>query len=81
MAKIDEAKEGAVIQVVDPAVTPDKKSGPPRLLIILGGLFGGFILMALWIFLSETLAVSRTDPHARELLESLLPIRGKRANA
>lgn len=81
MAKIDEAKEGAVIQVVDPAVMPDRKSGPPRLLIMLGGLFGGALLMMLWIFFAETLAVSRTDPHARELLESLLPLRGKRTNA
>jgi len=81
LAKIDEAKEGSVIQVVDPAVEPDKKSGPPRLLIILGGLLGGALLMMLWIFFAETLAVTGKDPHARELLESLLPMRGKRANA
>jgi len=28
LAKLDEAKEGALIQVVDPAVPPDKKSFP-----------------------------------------------------
>jgi uncharacterized protein involved in exopolysaccharide biosynthesis len=81
LAKIDEAKEGAVIQVVDSAITPDKKSGPPRLLIILGGLLGGALLVGLWIFFAETLAVARTNPDARELLESLLPMRGKRPNA
>lgn len=40
LAKIDEAREGAVIQVVDVAATPDKKSRPKRLLIaILTALF------------------------------------------
>jgi uncharacterized protein involved in exopolysaccharide biosynthesis len=39
-AKIDEAKEAPVIQVVDPAIPPEKKSGPPRALItILGTVF------------------------------------------
>ncbi len=28
LAKLDEAKEGAIIQVVDPAIPPDKKSSP-----------------------------------------------------
>ncbi|MGH9562175.1 MAG: GumC family protein [Terracidiphilus sp.] len=80
LAKIDEAKEGAVIQVVDPAVMPDKSSGPPRLLIVLGGFFAGLVLTALWIFCSETMA-ARQDPKARELFESLKPRRSKRANA
>jgi len=43
-AKIDEAKEATVIQVVDPARQPDKKSGPHRGLIILGSLFLGIVL-------------------------------------
>jgi uncharacterized protein involved in exopolysaccharide biosynthesis len=35
-AKMDEAREAPVIQVLDPAVVPDKKSWPPRALFILG---------------------------------------------
>jgi capsule polysaccharide export protein KpsE/RkpR len=35
MAKIEEAKEIPVVSVVDPANVPEKKSFPPRLLIIL----------------------------------------------
>ena len=34
LAKLDEAREGAVIQVVDPAVVPDKKSFPRISLIV-----------------------------------------------
>lgn len=80
LAKIDEAKQGSVIQVVDPAVTPDKRSGPPRLLIILGGFSAGIVLTSLWIFSSETLAAARNDPKSRELLRAFLLRRNKTAN-
>ena len=43
-ARIDEAKAAPIIQVVDRAVPPDKKSGPHRLLITLGCGFIGFCL-------------------------------------
>jgi len=42
LAKLDEAKEGAVIQVVDPAIPPDKRSFPKRTLIVLGATVLGF---------------------------------------
>ncbi len=45
LAKLDEAKQGAIIQVVDPAFPPDKRSFPKRILIALlaagSGLFVG----------------------------------------
>jgi uncharacterized protein involved in exopolysaccharide biosynthesis len=45
IAKLDEAKEGALIQVVDPAIAPDRRSFPKRNLIVIGaavfGLFFG----------------------------------------
>ena len=44
MAKLDEARQGAVIQVVDPAAPPDRKSAPKRTLIVLGALVGGLVL-------------------------------------
>ena len=48
MAKLDEAKEGALIQVVDPAVPPDRKSFPKRSLIVIiataAGLFIGVFI-------------------------------------
>ena len=48
-AKLDEAKEGALVQVVDIARIPDRKSGPPRLLIIIVGAVLGFFSCAAWI--------------------------------
>ena len=44
VAKVDEAKEGAVIQVVDPAIPPDKRSFPQRALIVIGATIGGLLL-------------------------------------
>ena len=42
VAKLDEAKEGALIQVVDPAVAPDRRSFPKRGLIVIGATAVGF---------------------------------------
>jgi tyrosine-protein kinase Etk/Wzc len=53
-AKLDESKEAAIIQVVEPAIVPDQKSSPKRALIlilfVIGGLFAGCIsvLMLRW---------------------------------
>jgi adenine/guanine phosphoribosyltransferase-like PRPP-binding protein len=51
VAKLDEAKQGALIQVIDPAVPPDRKSFPKRALIVIGatalGLFFGVFLALL----------------------------------
>lgn len=44
LAQLDEARQGAVIQVVDPAVTPDVRSFPNRELIVGGATAIGFFL-------------------------------------
>jgi tyrosine-protein kinase Etk/Wzc len=50
-ARLDEAKEGAPIQVVDPATTPDHRSGPKRLYYSLFGfVMGAFISVLFVIF-------------------------------
>jgi tyrosine-protein kinase Etk/Wzc len=52
-ARLDEAKDAAIIQVVDTAIEPDKKSSPKRALIVtlfaLGGLLVGcIVVLTLW---------------------------------
>ena len=55
LAKLEEAREGAMVQVVDPAVVPDKRSFPKRSLIVIGagavglliGLCAAFTLVGL----------------------------------
>lgn len=48
-ARIDEAKDAPVIQVVDFAVPPERKSGPHRALLIVTGLFLSGILACLFV--------------------------------
>jgi tyrosine-protein kinase Etk/Wzc len=52
-AKLDESRSAPMIQVVDPAVVPDTKSGPPRtLLTFLFAALGG-LAAAAWIYARE----------------------------
>lgn len=44
IAKLDEAKQGAAIQVVDAAIPPDRRSSPRRGLIVIGATAIGFFL-------------------------------------
>jgi len=44
IAKLDEAKDKGLLQIVDKAIEPDRKSKPKRaMIILLGALIGGFI--------------------------------------
>jgi tyrosine-protein kinase Etk/Wzc len=53
VARLDEAKDPALIQVLDPAVAPEYKSKPKRAFIVLGAtLLAGFAAIA-WAFFSE----------------------------
>jgi uncharacterized protein involved in exopolysaccharide biosynthesis len=52
-ARLDESKEPTIIQVMEPAIEPDRKSSPKRTLIVLGsavlGFFVGcFVVLILW---------------------------------
>jgi tyrosine-protein kinase Etk/Wzc len=61
-ARLDEARNAAVIQVLDPAIEPDRKSGPPRTLIVslttLAALFGS----AGWVIAAGALRRMRSHP-------------------
>ena len=53
-ARIDEAKEAPVIQVVDPAVPPERKSGPHRaILSVLGAMMSAFS-GAIFVFFTQS---------------------------
>lgn len=49
IARLDEAKEGPVLQQVDMAVPPDYKSKPSRALIVLGGTMLALLLSSLYV--------------------------------
>jgi tyrosine-protein kinase Etk/Wzc len=71
VAKLDEAREGSIIQVVDAAVTPDKKSFPPRTLIVIGMTIFGFFVAAFWVFLQDVSARAFEQPENRQRLEAI----------
>src|SRR6266568_1751190 len=71
IAKIDEARQGSVVQLVDKAIPPDKKSSPKRLLIVACSAIAGFVLAIFWVLFSEALRFARRDPRQREQLNAL----------
>ena len=67
MAKVQEAKEIPTVKVLDPPQIPDKRSFPPRLLIIFIGTMGAIVAGTIW--LSARSAWQETDDHdERKLL-------------
>lgn len=72
IAKLDEAKEGQVLQQIDRAVPPDVRSFPPRALLVLGGLVAGLAIGVLWVVTRRYGALLRAeDPSAAASWEAM----------
>jgi uncharacterized protein involved in exopolysaccharide biosynthesis len=69
-AKLDEAKQGAVVQVIDAAVPPDARSSPHRTLIVLGGALLGLILGAIAVVFVAGLEQIRANPATGPKIEA-----------
>jgi uncharacterized protein involved in exopolysaccharide biosynthesis len=71
VARIDESREGAVIQVVDPAVPPERKSKPKKALIaVVATLAAGFAIL-LWVMVRHALRSSASNPASSEKVSRL----------
>jgi tyrosine-protein kinase Etk/Wzc len=70
-ARIDEAKSAPIIQVIDRALPPDKKSGPKRLLLVIGGALTGFAISCIWVVLSETIRRMKRDPRSMSRIHNM----------
>jgi uncharacterized protein involved in exopolysaccharide biosynthesis len=71
LAKVDEAREGAVIQVLDAAQPPERKSKPKKALIaVIATLAAGFALL-LFVFVRQALANAGRDEASAEKLAAL----------
>jgi tyrosine-protein kinase Etk/Wzc len=64
VAKIDEAHQGAIVQIVDRAVVPDHRSSPMRSVIVLVAALLGMFFGILFVFVRE--AVSRISSNPLE---------------
>jgi tyrosine-protein kinase Etk/Wzc len=58
-ARLDEAREAPVLQVLDAASLPDTKSSPKRMFIMLGGLLVGIIVSSIWVLVREPIRTFR----------------------
>ncbi len=71
IAKLDEAREGEVVQIVDTAVTPDKKASPHRTLIVIGATILAFFVAVFYIIVRRGLERTFSIPENRERLEAI----------
>ncbi len=71
MAKVDESREGAVIQVLDAAQPPERKSKPQKALIaIVATLAAGFALL-LFVFVRQALRNASQDKESAQKIAAL----------
>jgi tyrosine-protein kinase Etk/Wzc len=70
-AKLDEAKEAAIIQVVEPAIEPDRKSDPKRSIILLISGFLGLLSGCVLAMFLDWLERRKANPEGAEALRRL----------
>ena len=71
LAKVDEAREGAVIQVLDAAQAPERKAKPKKAMIaIIATLAAGFALL-LFVFVRQALANAGQDSESAQKMTQL----------
>ncbi len=77
LAKVQEAKEIPSVKVLDRPVVPQKKSFPPRTLIVLLSTGFGLGLACLWVLAEDRWKGTRDDDQAKVLLREVgLSLRG-----
>lgn len=72
LARLDEAREGAVVQVLDLAQTPEKRSKPRKALITIMATLGSGFALLLYVFIRQGL---RNAKRSSETAEKLARIR------
>jgi uncharacterized protein involved in exopolysaccharide biosynthesis len=71
MAKVDEAKEGQLIQVVDPALVPDRRSWPLRTLLTILAFILGVVFSSFWVLLQASYEHAMQDSETATKLHRL----------
>lgn len=71
LARLEEAKDSALIQVLDPAAEPERKFKPKRMVLILLSIILGFIAAVAWAFISESRRKMLGSPDGRAQWEEL----------
>ena len=71
LARLDESREGALIQVIDAATPAERKSSPKRLFIALSTTLGAAVLLLLWVVGRSAWAASANDPESAAKVQRL----------
>lgn len=71
LAKVDEAKDSTVIQVLDKAIEPDRRSKPKRTLIVLLSALSALFAGILWAFVREAMVKANSDPQHLVRLQAI----------
>ncbi|MGB6192353.1 MAG: GNVR domain-containing protein [Terracidiphilus sp.] len=71
LAKLDEAKQGALIQVIDAAVPPDRRSSPKRAIITILTTLAGFFVALVTALLQASFQSLKSDPSVSPRLSIL----------
>ena len=66
LARADESREGALIQVVDTAAPPEKKSKPKRSVIALSATLISVLVLSAWVVLRQSMRMRVRRGQARE---------------
>jgi len=70
-AKLDEAKDAAIIQVIEKAIPPEERVKPKRRQMVMIATFVGFFLSVFAAFFMEYMENSSKDPENKGRLETL----------
>jgi uncharacterized protein involved in exopolysaccharide biosynthesis len=84
IARLDEAKEGALLQVVDPALPPERKSKPKKSLVAVVTTLATSVLLAVFVFIRHALRSAGANPESAtklQRLRQLLPFAPRRRGA
>ena len=78
MARMDENREGALIQIVDSAQKPEKRSAPKKRQIAMATVLGSFLLLAMWLVIQHMIRRASANPTHAGSLERLRDALGRR---
>lgn len=77
-ARLDEARQGTIMQVVDPAIVPDRRTSPRRALIIIITSLSVLVLSIFLVLFRRGFESLEQDPENQRRLETLSSVWGKR---
>lgn len=81
LAKLDEARQGSIIQVADAALPPDKPSSPRRVLIVVTVFLAALLGSTVWAIVHDVLASGGMNEEQRKKLALLRELWNGRTRA